>query len=415
MAAQPFHNLGRKMTINQNNMYDFEKAVDRRHSGCVKWDAQPPVEADMDNVIPMWVADMDFEVAPFIQEAILKRVQHGIFGYTCVPESFYKATTDWFRRRHGVTYERDWFIYTTGVVPAISAAVKALAKPGEKVILQSPVYNCFFSSIRNNGCTILDNPLKEIDTEDGLTYEIDFEDFERKCSDPAAKVFLLCNPHNPAGRVWTREELCRIGEIARKHGVIVVSDEIHCELVMPGYHYTPYAAASEDNLHNCVVFCSPSKSFNIAGLQIANIITENAQWRKMIDKAVNINEICDVNPIGVAALHAAYSDKGDLWLDELNAHIYKNYLMLRELFSKELPFVRVTRLEGTYLAWIDCRSLGIRSFEIEKSLLQNEKVWVNAGTMYGTEGFIRINLATTSALCKEGLGRIVAGLKRLKA
>ena len=394
-------------------MYNFDKVVTRRGSGCVKWDAQPPVEADMDNVIPMWVADMDFEAAPFIRQAIQRRVDHGVFGYTHVPESFYKATIDWFRRRHGVTYDRNWFIYTIGVVPAISAVIKALTQPGDKVILQSPVYNCFFSSIRNNGCTILDNPLKEIPEGSGFTYGIDFEDFEKKCSDPAAKVFLLCNPHNPAGRVWTKEELRQIGEIARRHGVIVISDEIHCELVMPGYHYTPYGAASEENLKNSVIFCSPSKSFNIAGLQVANIITANPDWRARIDRAVNINETCDVNPIGVAALQAAYSAEGDAWLDELNAYIYGNYRTLKEIFAKEIPFARIVKLEGTYLPWIDCRSLGLKSEEIENSLLQNEKVWVNAGAMYGQDGFIRINLATPASICREGLERIAAGLKRL--
>ena len=213
-------------------MYDFDEIIPRRGSGAVKWDARPPFRDCPDDFIPLWVADMDFKAAPFIIDALRKRVEHGVFGYVSVPDSYYEATVRWFSRRHGWTMEKDWIIYTTGVVPAISAVVKALSGPGEKVILQSPVYNCFFSSVRNNGCEILDVPLQY----NGGVYGFDYEGLERACADPKARVMLLCNPHNPAGRVWTREELARVGAIARRHGVAVVSDEIHCEIVMPGYH-----------------------------------------------------------------------------------------------------------------------------------------------------------------------------------
>ena len=388
-------------------MYDFDTIIPRRGTNSIKWDARPPFDADTEGVIPLWVADMDFKAAPFIIDVLRKRVEHGVFGYVCVPDSYYEAVCRWFSGRHGWKVEKDWIIYTTGVVPALSAAVKALSRPGEKVILQSPVYNCFFSSVRNNGCEILDVPLLYHDG----TYSYDFDGLERACADPAAKVMLLCNPHNPAGRVWTREELARVGDIARRHDVTVVSDEIHCEIVMPGFTYTPFASVSPENQACCVTLCSPSKSFNTASLQIANIITPNPEWRKLIDRAINVNEICDVNPFGVLALEAEYSPEGAEWLKELNQYIYDNYLLLREKLS-DWP---VCKLEGTYLPWVEVSSLGIPSEKIEEELLRNYKVWVNAGAMYGTEGFIRINLATPRSVLAEGLDRVSRGLAALAA
>lgn len=388
-------------------MYDFDTIIPRRGTNSIKWDARPPFDADTEGVIPLWVADMDFKAAPFIIDVLRKRVEHGVFGYVCVPDSYYEAVCRWFSGRHGWKVEKDWIIYTTGVVPALSVAVKALSRPGEKVILQSPVYNCFFSSVRNNGCEILDVPLLYHDG----TYSYDFDGLERACADPAAKVMLLCNPHNPAGRVWTREELARVGDIARRHDVTVVSDEIHCEIVMPGFTYTPFASVSPENQACCVTLCSPSKSFNTASLQIANIITSNPEWRKLIDRAINVNEICDVNPFGVLALEAEYSPEGAEWLKELNQYIYDNYLLLREKLS-DWP---VCKLEGTYLPWVDVSSLGIPTEKIEEELLRNYKVWVNAGAMYGTEGFIRINLATPRSVLAEGLDRVSRGLAALAA
>ena len=384
-------------------MYDFDRIIPRRGSGAYKWDARPPFDTDMDQVIPLWVADMDFPAAPCILDALRRRVEHGIFGYTQVPENYYEAVIRWFGRRHGWTVRREWMIYTSGVVPALSAVIKALTVPGDKVVVQTPVYNCFFSSIRNNGCEIADSPLLF----DGKTYRFDFDGLERCCADPRAKILLLCNPHNPAGRVWTKEGLARVGEIARRHGVAVVSDEIHCEIVMPGFRYTPFALAAGDS--GCITLCSPSKSFNTAGLQIANIITDNALWRDKIDRAININEVCDVNPFGVTALEAAYSEEGEAWLNGLNAYIHQNY----EYLKTRLHNWTVCDLEGTYLAWIDCRELGLPSEKIEEELLREEKVWINAGEMYGTEGFIRVNLACPRATLAEGVDRLVRGLNRL--
>ncbi len=385
--------------------YDFDKIISRRGTNCVKWD-----EFTDPDIIPLWVADMDFETAPSVQQALMKRMQHGCFGYTLVPESYYNATIQWFQHRHGWSIERPSFIYTSGVVPAISAIIKAVTSPGDKVLVQTPVYNCFFSSIRNNGCTLAENPLKM----EGNRYEVDWQDFEAKCADPSVKVFLLCNPHNPAGRVWTRQELVQMGNICLKHGVFVISDEIHCEFVMPGHTYTPFASISEDFAMNCAVCLSPSKAFNIAGLQIANIIVKNEEVRKRVDKAININEVCDVNPFGVIALQAAYSAEGEEWLNQLCHYISDNYLMACQLFTEALPQCPVTTLEGTYLMWVDIRATGKTSRQMTDHLLRKAKVYVNCGTMYGEatgEGYIRINLATRRNLLEEGIMRIIKSLQ----
>ena len=383
--------------------YDFDEIIPRRHTNSYKWDSA----ADSD-VLPLWVADMDFRTAPAITEALADRVGHGIFGYTRVPDEYYEAVCAWFKRRHGWAIEKEWMIYTSGVVPAVSAVIKALTVPGDKVLVQTPVYNCFFSSIRNNGCEVASNPL----VYENHTYRIDFEDLERKASDERVKVMLLCNPHNPAGRVWTREELIQIGEICLRHNVTVVSDEIHCELTYPGHAYTPFASLPETFTGHAVTCISPSKAFNIAGLQIANIVAPDEDMHRRIDKAININEVCDVNPFGVIALQAAYSDEGYEWLTQLRKYISANYDLLLERFARELPKCKVMRMEGTYLAWIDCSELHISSDEIEEMLMHENKVWVNAGSMYGAEGaaFIRINMACTSELLNEGITRIVNGL-----
>lgn len=385
--------------------YDFDKIISRRGTNCVKWD-----EFTDPDIIPLWVADMDFETAPSVQQALMKRMQHGCFGYTLVPESYYNATIQWFQHRHGWSIERPSFIYTSGVVPAISAIIKAVTSPGDKVLVQTPVYNCFFSSIRNNGCTLAENPLKM----EGNRYEVDWQDFEAKCADPSVKVFLLCNPHNPAGRVWTRQELVQMGNICLKHDVFVISDEIHCEFVMPGHTYTPFASISEDFAMNCAVCLSPSKAFNIAGLQIANIIVKNESVRKRVDKAININEVCDVNPFGVIALQAAYTPEGEAWLNALCQYISDNYLMACQLFAEALPQCPVTTLEGTYLMWVDIRATGKTSRQVTDHLLRKAKVYVNCGTMYGEatgEGYIRINLATRRNLLEEGIMRIIKSLQ----
>lgn len=385
--------------------YDFSRPTDRRGTDSYKWDSAP--EAD---IIPLWVADMDFETFPGITEALQRRVAHGIFGYTRVPEAYYEAVCRWFGKRHGWHINREDIIYTSGVVPAVSAVIKALTLPGDQVIVQGPVYNCFFSSIRNNGCEMVSNSL--IYNKEELRYEIDFDDLERKLKHERARLMLLCNPHNPGGRVWTRDELTRVAELCRKYGVRVVSDEIHCELTLYDYEYVPFGSLPDELSRDSITCCSPSKAFNTAGLQIANIVCRDAEVRNRIDRAININEVCDVNPFGVIALQAAYSDEGYEWLTQLRKYISANYDLLLERFARELPKCKVMRMEGTYLAWIDCSELHISSDEIEEMLMHENKVWVNAGSMYGAEGaaFIRINMACTSELLNEGITRIVNGL-----
>lgn len=384
----------------------FDEIVPRRGTGSYKWDSS----ADAD-IVPLWVADMDFRAAPVILSALRRRVKHGVFGYTLVGDDYYKALTGWFKKRHGYEIKREDVIYTSGVVPAISAILKGLTKPGDGVIVQTPVYNCFFSSIRNNGCVIVENPLKRVAISSSeFTYEMDFDGLQEVASRDDVKVLLLCNPHNPAGRAWTRDELVKVSEICRRNGVKVVSDEIHCELTMPGYAYVPYGTVDAD----ATVCVSPSKGFNIAGLQIANIVCPDSEIRALVDRAININEVCDVNPFGVAALKAAYTDAGAEWLDELRSYLWQNYIFTRSFLAEHLPDCPMARLEATYLPWLDVSALGIPAEELEEMLKTEAKVWVNCGEMYGVGGYIRLNIACPRQLLAEGLERIVKFVSKLE-
>jgi len=381
--------------------YDFDEVTERRGTDCVKWD-----ESAAEDVIPLWVADMDFRAAPAIQEALRRRLEHGVFGYSIVGDDYYNAVISWFHRRHQWTVNREEILYTTGVVPAMSVAIKALTMPGERVLILSPDYNCFFSSIRNNGCEVLESVL--LYTPLSNSFEVDWQDFEAKCADEKTTVFLLCNPHNPTGRVWTKAELLRMNDICLKHGVRVVSDEIHCELTMPGHRFQPFAACSEQCRQNSVVLNSPTKAFNIAGLQIANIICSQPEWRRRIDRAININEVCDVNPFGPVALKAAYNESEE-WLDALNRYLWDNYTALCDFCARNLPQWHVCSLEGTYLPWIDITATGMTAQQYADRLMQKARVWVNPGTMYGPtsgEGYIRLNIACQRSRLTEALQRI---------
>lgn len=379
--------------------FDFNAPVVRPGSGCMKWD-----EAPAPDVIPLWVADMDFRTAPNIIRALSKRVEHGVFGYTFVDDEYYQRLADWFSSRHGWTFARGQVIYTSGVVPALSAIIKALTRPGDGVIVQTPVYNCFFSSIRNNGCKIIENPLICEEAGRGeFTFRIDYDDLQEKVRRQDARILLLCNPHNPAGRVWTAEELRRIAEICREENVTVVSDEIHCELCMPGYSYTPFATIEP----SAIVCTSPSKAFNTAGLQIANIVCPDEGTRVKVDRAINDNEVCDVNPFGVAALKASYTPEGEEWLSQLIEYIHGNYMMMKTVLRDALPDFKVSKLEGTYLPMIDVRAYGMPAENLEHELLEQAKVWVNSSAMYGCEGFLRINIATQRQTLREGINRII--------
>ncbi|WP_346858372.1 MalY/PatB family protein [uncultured Draconibacterium sp.] len=389
--------------------HNFDEKIVRKGTNSYKWDSKTN-----DDIIPLWVADMDFKTAQPIIDALANRVQHGIFGYTKVPDAYYDAVISWFGRRHNFKVEKEWMIYTIGVVPAISATILALTEPGDKVIVQEPVYNCFFSSIRNNQCESFSNDLIYKDGK----YTIDFEDLEKKAADPKAKVMLLCNPHNPAGRVWTKEELEKIGEICFRNKVIVVSDEIHCDLVHPGHTHIPFASLGQQFLEHSVTCVAPSKTFNLAGLQIANILTYDPEIRKKIDKAININEVCDVSPFAVEGLIAAYTNEdSEKWLDDLRAYLWDNYLLVKDFFTENFPQFPILPLEATYLVWIDTSALNIKSEKLTELLIEKGKVWLNEGTVYGDagEGFMRLNIACSRDVLQEGLNRLKMSFDQLIA
>lgn len=377
--------------------YDFDTLIPRRGTGSCKWDSA----ADPD-ILPMWVADMDFRTAPSVIEALTKRAAHGIFGYAEVPQAYFEAIKGWFCHRHDFQIEREWILFTTGVVPALSAVIKALTRPGDRIIVQPPVYNCFFSSIRNNGCEAVLNPLLYRDGR----YTMDFDGLETLAEDPAVKLLLLCSPHNPVGRVWTREELTRLGEICFRNDVLLVSDEIHCDLVFPGHTHIPFASLGEEFLHKSVTCTAPSKTFNLAGIQVANIVAADPAVRRKIDKALNVNEVCEINCFAADALIAAY-DQGEEWLEQLKRYLWENYLYLARFFAENFPRLRILPLEATYLVWVDCGSLGISSSEIAKLLLEKGKLRINEGSLYGSagEGFIRFNIACPRASLADGLER----------
>ena len=378
--------------------FDFDALTERRNTGSMKWDTLPA-----DDIIPLWVADMDFRTAPVVTEALRRRVDAGIFGYTDIPSSYYDAVCGWFSRRHGWYIDREMMIVTSGVVPAISAVIKALTIPGDGVILQTPAYNCFFSSVRNNGCREYDNRLVRISEGAGFSYEMDFENLENLASDPRNKLLILCNPHNPTGRVWTRSELERVRDICRRHRVRVVSDEIHCELTHPGFDYIPYATVDD----HAVVCGSPSKAFNIAGLQNAFIVSPTEEVRDKIDRAINDNEVCDVNPFGVDAVTAAY-EAGEEWLEALRSYLDDNNRLLQTFIERRLPSWKMCLSESTYLAWVDITATGIDGDRMERLLLERAKVKVSSGAIYGAPDFIRINYATPRARLEEALERIAA-------
>ncbi|WP_412499434.1 MalY/PatB family protein [Vibrio furnissii] len=385
--------------------FDFDTIINRHHTGSAKWDSPHD-----ESVLPMWVADMDFRTAPPIIDALQRRVAHGIFGYASVPDAYFQAVIDWFTRRHGFAMQREWILYTSGVVPALSAILKAVTQPGDGVIVQTPAYNCFFSSVRNMQCQLVENPLIN---RDGF-YEMDFDHLEKVAAQPHVTAMILCNPHNPVGRAWREQELRRVGEICFQHGVMVISDEIHCDLMFPGQTHQPFAALGEAFLRHSVTTHSPSKSFNIAGLQIANIIAANERIRARVDRALNIHEVCDVNPLGVTALIAAYNDS-EAWLDALTGYLYQNYELVRDFIATHLPQLQLTQQQATYLAWIDCRSLAMSSTQLTERLRREGKLMLNAGTVYGDagEGYLRLNMACPREQLMEGLNRLRAVISQL--
>ena len=379
--------------------YNFDEIIERRGTNSVKWDGVKNIWG-RDDLLPMWVADMDFRTPPFVMDALKKRLEHEVLGYTFACEEWYTSICAWLRHRHGWDISREMLTFVPGIVRGQAFALQCFTNPGDKVMVMTPVYHPFFLVTERMGREVVYSPLELCDGQ----YQIDFERFRKDIQD--CKVLILCNPHNPAGRVWTREELSHIGEICIRNGLTVVSDDIHCELVFPEYTFTPFASISEEFLRHSVTCLSPSKAFNIAGLQIANIVCSDENLRRKIDRAININEVCDVNPFGVIATIAAYNE-GEEWLSQLIDYLWQNYLYMKDFCGKYLPDFPITLLEGTYLVWMDCRKLGKSSEELEHLLIEKAKLWLNAGTMYGAEGegFMRWNIACPRSSLIKGLER----------
>ncbi|RKE47056.1 MalY/PatB family protein [Sphingobacterium detergens] len=379
-------------------IYNFDKIIDRRGTDSVKWNQQ-----DYADLIPLWVADMDFPASKEIIDALTTRVQHGIYGYAKVPNAFYEAVSDWSNRKHGFHLQREWILPVLGVVPALSAIVAALTETGDKVLIQEPVYHCFFSSIERNGCEVVSNDLLYKDGQ----YVIDFVDFETKASDPKVKLFILCSPHNPAGRVWTKAELERLGEICLKHNVLVISDEIHCDLVFEGHQHIPFGTINQAFLANTITCIAPSKTFNLAGLQVAAVIVADPILNKKVQDAFLVNEIASISPFAITGLIAAYQ-QGEDWLQQALAYIYNNYIYLKSYMAEHLPALKIIPLEGTYLVWVDCTALNISSRKLGQILLKEAHLQVNVGAMYGkgSDSFIRLNIACSRSILQEGLARL---------
>lgn len=386
--------------------------VDRKGSDCYKWDSDCA-----EGCLPLWIADMDFAAARPIREAMQQRLDHGVFGYTIVPQANYDAVANWFSRKHGWNgISRENLLFTTAVVPAIAAIFKALQlrKNGQsagrncpplRILTFTPAYNAFFNCIENMGCSLVASPLVMRDNR----FEIDWEDVKEKAR--KADVFLLCNPHNPTGRVWTRDELERLAEIMRQEHLFVLSDEIHCEFTFPGHTYTPFASIAINDTDFCVC-TSASKAFNIAGLLCANIYVPNKQLFEQVNHALEIHEVNGLNPFGLVAQVAAYNES-EAWLEELNAYVYDNYCYLRDFITNELPMLRIHETEGTYLAWVNIAALGIPAEQFCNSLAHKAHVLFNPSEIYGGENYVRINLATSHEVLSEALQRLKEYVKEM--
>ena len=393
--------------------YDFDRVIERRGTNCSKWDADPRTIEGADypvgSPLPLWIADMDFEVAPEITRALTERARHGIFGYTIIPDSCYDAIIDWEARRHGWRIEREWIQFAPGAVPAAHMAVQAFCQPGDRVIIQQPVYYPFFRTVLDNGAQIANNPLV---LRNGR-YEIDFEDFERQARDPRTTLFILCSPHNPVGRVWSREDLERLGDICAKNGVRVFADELHCDILMPGYKHHPFGNVDAVCRDNSMTVIAPSKTFNLAGLQATVVITPNPRMRLLYENVLARNSIPRPNLFAITGLEAAYRH-GERWLDELLVYIKGNYDFLVSYLEERLPRVRVMPLEGTFLAWMDFNALEPDPYLLQKRMLTEANVWLDEGWVFGPEGngFERIVLACPRSILEEALDRIVRAFGR---
>ncbi len=385
--------------------YDFDTVIDRRGTNSVKWDETAPGE------LPMWVADMDFAVAPEIRRALEARVSHGIFGYADVTDAWYEAYRGWWSRRHGLELERDWLMFCTGVVPAISSIVRKLTTPNENVVIQTPVYNIFFNSIINNGCRVLESPLVYEVGE----YHIDFDDLERCLANPQTTLMILCNPHNPIGRIWDRDTLSRIGGLCAKHHVTVISDEIHCDLTAPGREYVPFASVSEQCRRISISCLAPTKTFNIAGLQTAAVSVPDPYLRHRVWRGLNTDEVAEPNVFAIEAAVAAFEQGGD-WLDELRVYIQGNRETVAAYLREHIPALHLVPSEATYLLWLDCAAVTQDSAELAEFIRRETGLFLSSGRQYGESGrtFLRMNIACPRATLLDGLERLRRAIEALK-
>jgi cystathionine beta-lyase len=378
--------------------YNFDEIIQRKNTNSVKWDLTKDPE-----VLPMWVADMDFKTAPEITQAISDKIADGVFGYSTIPENFNAAIIGWWRENHDFIIEKNWLLPVPGMILSLSAIVRTYVKSDENIILQTPVYNHFFTIVDSCSCNLVENNLIY---ENG-NYQVDFEDLEIKASDPKTKLLLISNPHNPVGRVWTKAELEKMAEICAKYKVMIVSDEIHADLVFENHQHIPFAKIAENYDLVSVTCGSPCKTFNLSGLSISYVISRDKNILNQIYKTLEVQETIYPNPIAADALIAAYI-KGKNWLDELKIYLWENYQYLLKFCKKHLPNIKVIPLQATYLVWLDCSYFNITSDELSKILLEKEKLWINSGTMYGKagEGFLRINIACPRELLVDGLKRL---------
>ncbi|GAB6929242.1 pyridoxal phosphate-dependent aminotransferase [Paenibacillus sp. JCM 10914] len=392
--------------------YDFDLAIDRNRSACEKWDNVPAIFGVPD-ALPMWVADMDFAAPPAVIEAMQARVEHGVFGYTFPTESYRGAIANWMKQRHDWTIQQEWIQFCPGVVPALSLIVDAFSEPGDQIVIQTPVYPPFYRVVKEHGRELVHNPLAL--GEDG-DYTMDFEDLEKSFAGGKVKMIILCSPHNPVGRVWSRQELDRLATLCQQYNVLVVSDEIHADLVFETGAHTPFAALSEDAAERSIICTAPSKTFNIAGLNTANMIIPNAQLRSRFRKILNRYSIGSITPMGAAATEAAYRHGGQ-WLDELLVYIRGNMELVQSYAHEHLPELKVNLPEATYLLWIDFRNMNISHEELTRFLVQEAKLGLNSGAAFGLdgEGFMRMNLACTRATVKEALSRLHRAIEAWRA
>lgn len=400
---------------------DFDREICRRGTNSVKWEFRQS-EGDLleweptercfgqNRILPMWVADMDFASPAPVVEALVERARHGIYGYSAPSYSFFEAIVNWMRRRHGWEVAPDWICLTPGVVPALNMLVRTFVAPGEKVLIQPPVYYPFYGAIENNQAGLVANPLLY---EDGR-YRMDFEQLERSAADPELSMAILCSPHNPVGRVWSREELLRYGEICLKNDLLVVSDEIHADLVYEGHVFIPFASASPEFAQQAVICTSPSKTLNLAGLQTSAVIIPNPELRSRFRATLQANGLFGISAFGLVALEAAYNN-GEAWLMQVLAYLEDNLRYLEDFMGRQIPQIRVVRPEGTYLVWLDCRGLGLDRQALKRLMLEKAKVYLDDGYIFGPqgEGFERLNIACPRSILAEALERIRRAVEQL--